>query len=141
MDKKFNLKEYISGDKRKLLVLALLVLGVALMLLSQSGADKKRASAEEKTLAEYKAELEEELSELCSSIEGAGRCVVRVSFAEGVKTEYKGTNKVSETPPRVLGITVVSDGGGRADVRSAITECMTAMFDIKSNRVAVVERR
>lgn len=141
MDKNFSIREYVKADKKRAFILIALALGVLLILLSLSGTDKKAVSSSDGTLAEYKAELEKELSELCSSIEGAGKCVVRVSFAEGVKTEYKGNNKVSEIPPRVLGITVVSDGGGRADVRNAITECMTAMFDIKSNRVAVLPKR
>ena len=132
----------IIGDKKRLYMILAAVLGVLLVALSLAGdknSDKESRSID--SLTEYKQNLESELSELCSSIDGAGRCVVRVSFAEGVKTEYKGTNKVSETPPRVLGITVVSDGGGSAEVRNAITECMTAMFGIGANRVAVLEMR
>ena len=139
MDKKSNIMRFINGDKKKITIIAVAVIGVLLILLSLGGADESTADTPDGSLAEYKASLEAELAELCSSVSGAGRCVVRVSFAEGVKTEYKGTNKVSETPPRVLGIIVVSDGGGRADVRKAIIECMTAMFDIGANRVAVVE--
>ena len=141
LDKKFNLKEYVKADKKRAFILIALAVGVLLILLSLSGTDKKDSSSSEGTLAEYKAELEKELSELCSSIEGAGKCTVTVSFAEGVKTEYKGNNKISETPPRVLGITVVSDGGANAEVKSAITECMTALFDIRSNRVAVLQKK
>ena len=82
MDKNFSIREYVKADKKRAFALIALALGVLLILLSLSGTDKKAVSSSDGTLAEYKAELEKELSELCSSIEGAGKCVVRVSFAE-----------------------------------------------------------
>ena len=66
---------------------------------------------------------------------------MRVSFSEGERSEYRGTNKISESPPKVLGITVIAEGGGKSEVKSALTECMTALFDIGSNRVAVLKMR
>ena len=130
--------ELLKGDKRKILTVVLLAAGLLLMLFSSKVGSTE--SAAEDSLSKYKRELEKDLSELCSSIDGVGRCEVRVTFSEGERVEYRGTNKVSETPPKVLGVTVVCDGGGRADVRAAITECMVALFDIGANRVAVVKR-
>ena len=130
--------ELLKGDKRKILTVVLLAAGLLLMLFSSKVGSTE--SAAEDSLSKYKRELEKDLSELCSSIDGVGRCEVRVTFSEGERVEYRGTNKVSETPPKVLGVSVVCDGGGRADVRAAITECMVALFDIGANRVAVVKR-
>ena len=139
MDRKEKLREFIKGDKKRILTVVLLVLGLLLMLFS-TRLGKSESRVDEDSLAKYRRELEADLSELCSSIEGAGRCEVRVTFSEGARVEYKGTSKVCETPPKVQGISVVCDGGARADVRAAITECLTAMFDIGANRVAVVRR-
>lgn len=130
--------ELLKGDKRKILTVVLLAAGLILMLLSARG--ENDATGEEGTLEKYKRALEEDLSELCSSIDGVGRCEVRVTFSEGARIEYRGTAKVSETPPKVQGVSVVCDGGARADVRAAVTDCITAMFDIGANRVAVVKR-
>ena len=132
------LLEFIRGDKRKILIAVLLALGLILMLFSGRGGNE--TAGEEDTLAKYKRELEEDLSELCSSIDGVGRCEVRVTFSEGARVEYKGTSKVCETPPKVQGVSIVCDGGAKADVRAAITNCITAMFDIGANRVAVAKR-
>lgn len=132
------LLEFIKGDKRKILIAVLLALGLILMLFSGRGG--KETAGEEDTLAKYKRELEEDLSELCSSIDGVGRCEVRVTFSEGARVEYKGASKVCETPPKVQGVSIVCDGGAKADVRAAITDCITAMFDIGANRVAVAKR-
>ena len=130
--------ELLKGDKRKILTVVLLAAGLLLMLFSSKVGSTE--SAAENSLSKYKRELEKDLSELCSSIDGVGRCEVRITFSEGERVEYRGTNKVSETPPKVLGVSIVCDGGGRADVRAAITECMVALFDIGANRVAVARR-
>ena len=140
MDKKARLLEFLNGDKKRLLTVVLLVLGLLLMIFS-TRLGKEEGTAVVDSLEEYRRELEADLSELCSSIEGAGRCEVRVTFSEGARVEYKGSSKVCETPPKVLGVSVVCDGGARADVRAAITECLTAMFNIGANRVAVAKRR
>ena len=139
MDKKGIVKELFKGDKKRRATVVLLVAGLLLMLFSSKVGSTE--SAAEDSLSKYKRELEKDLSELCSSIDGVGRCEVRITFSEGERVEYRGTNKVSETPPKVLGVSIVCDGGGRADVRAAITECMVALFDIGANRVAVARRR
>ena len=139
MDKKGIVKELFKGDKKRIATVVLLVAGLLLMLFSSKVGSTE--SAAEDSLSKYKRELEKDLSELCSSIDGVGRCEVRITFSEGERVEYRGTNKVSETPPKVLGVSIVCDGGGRADVRAAITECMVALFDIGANRVAVARRR
>lgn len=139
MDKLNGIIKNIKGDKKRLSLVLIALVGALLILLSLGG-DKREGKTEEQSLDEYKEGLERELSELCSSVEGAGRCKVSVSFSEGEKTEYRGTNKISTTPPRVLGITVIAEGGGSAEVRSALTEALTAMFDIGANRVAVLKR-
>ena len=138
MDKKGIVKEFFKGDKKRIAAVVLLVAGLLLMLFSSKVGSTE--SAAEDSLSKYKRELEKDLSELCSSIDGVGRCEVRITFSEGERVEYRGTNKVSETPPKVLGVSIVCDGGGRADVRAAITECMVALFDIGANRVAVARR-
>jgi stage III sporulation protein AG len=42
-------------------------------------------------------------------------------------------------PPLVLGVTVVCSGGDSDHVRARLTEMITALFDIPSNRVAVLK--
>ena len=138
MDKKISIFKY-KMDKKKLLILLLAALGILLMLFSLS--DGSDESSSDTSLSSYKKNLERELSELCSSVSGAGKCKVSVSFSEGERAEYRGTNKISSAPPKILGITILSEGADRSEVRSALTECMTAMFDIGSNRVAVLKMK
>ena len=119
------------------LTVAIGLMGIVLVLFSLGG-----ESDEEHTpdgLEEYKIRLEEELEALCESIDGAGKCYVTVSFSEGERLEYKGSSLIGSEPPRVLGITVVCDGGDDAYIKSSISDCMTALFDIGSNRVCVLK--
>lgn len=138
--KKKEIVKQLLADKKKLSMLVLAVLGILIILFSLPG-EKRDGGSGESTLADYKQELEKELSELCSSVSGAGKCRVKVSFSEGEHVEYRGANRISQTPPRVLGITIVCEGGDKAEVKAALIECMSAMFDIGANRVAVLKMR
>ena len=113
------------------------LVGIFFVLMSLgSGGDTQSAPA---GLDEYKARLESELESLCESIDGAGKCRVTVTFSEGERLEYKGSSVVGSEPPRVLGITVVCDGGDNSYIRNSISDCMTALFDIGANRVCVLK--
>lgn len=131
--------EFFRRDKRRLLLLALAAVGLLFALMLPSGG--KDSAKEGVTLSEYKAALEEELAEMCSSIEGVGRCRVTVSFSAGESLQYKGSQLIGSTPPRVLGVSVVCEGAERDGVRSEISECMRALFDIGANRVSVMKMK
>ena len=128
-----------ASDKKKLAVLAIGIAGILLILLSSAGGAEPDGA--EIGLDEYKLQLEDELKALCESIEGAGKCRVSVSFSEGEKLEYKGSNIIRSEPPRVLGVTVVCEGGDDFYIRNSISDCMTALFDIGSNRVCVLKMK
>ena len=136
-DFKKYVKDLLSTRGGKL-ILAALAIGAALLLACSfmSGEEKK---SEEDNLAVYKAELEQSLAEFCSSVEGAGRCKVMVSFSSGESLEYKGGNLISSTPPKVLGVTVLCRGGDKDKVRADVTELVSSLFDIGKNRVCVLK--
>ena len=138
MDNVIKFFKDIKNDKRKLISLMLALCGILLIFISSS---QKGDTGDTEGLTEYKERMEAELSELCSSVKGAGRCRVTVSFAEGERYEYKGSNVISSEPPRVLGVTVVCEGGGSVEVKRALSECMSALFDIGKNRISVLEMK
>ena len=125
--------------ERKKLVLIILLILVAFILVISSGTKNADADSTEESLSEYKKELEEELSELCSRVDGAGKCYVTLTLERGEQKSYKGSQLTETKPPRVLGVTVVCRGAESDRVRSDLTEMMCALFDIGSNRVAVLK--
>ena len=135
---KFNsIIQDVTKDKRKLLMIIALGLGIIILLFSLGG-NSSENTKKSRTLEEYKRELEAELSELCESIDGAGKCMVSVSFSSGESLEYHGSDISGSTPPKVLGVTVICEGGNNSRVKADICDCMMSLFDIGSNRVCVL---
>ena len=117
------------------MIIGLVIFGLILSL-SFGGEEKVK---EEETLAQYKAELENELEKLCSSIDGVGKCSVTVSFSKGAESIYK-SGKLTETkPPKILGVAVACRGADSPKVRMALSELFTSLYDIPSNRVAILK--
>ncbi len=131
--------DFFSADKRRLYLIPALAVCLALIILPSLLDGESNENTD--SLSAYKAQLEDELTELCASVRGVGKCTVTVSFSEGEKHEYKGSAIIATTPPRVMGVTVVCDGGKNDRVRADICELMRALFDIGSNRIAVLERK
>ena len=90
-------------------------------------------------LGEYKERTEGELESLCHSVSGVGRCRVYLTLARGEKNSYKGSTVIETKPPEVLGVTVICDGGDKDSVRLALVDMLTALFNIGSNRVAILK--
>ena len=132
-----KLISFFSGNKKRLLIAVLAIVGILTVLLS-SGGEKDDVSMD---LSQYKKELESELEDMLSDAEGVGKCRVTVTFAEGESSEYKGSKVTSTSPPRVLGVTVVCEGGGSHEVSSEITDSLCSLFDIGANRVCVMKMK
>lgn len=130
----------VFKDKKKFMGVVLLVsLGIMLLAFSSSGGEEHSAVASEMTLEEYKRRTEEELSELCSSVEGVGKCRVTLTFERGAENSYKGSNLIESKPPKVLGVSVVCRGGDLDSVKSELTSLFQALYGIGSNRISVLK--
>ena len=123
-------------ERRKIaLILILASLGLMLIAISSVSSEQTEESA---GLSEYKEELEKSLEKLCAEVDGVGRCSVMVTFSRGEENTYKGNQLTESKPPRVLGVSIVCDGGDSATVKAELTQMICALFDIGSNRVAVL---
>lgn len=134
---KSAVKEYATKNKGGVLLFALLALGVFLLIFSSVPEAEEQADTQ--SLEDYKAQLEQELSEVCSSVSGVGRCKVTVTFERGEERVYKGSSLIETKPPKVLGVTVVCKGADSDRVRAEIIAMMSALFDIGTNRIAVMK--
>lgn len=129
---------YFKENRKRAIVFLLVGVGLLLVMLSASsgGADE---TAESVALSEYKRELEAELAGLCSKIDGVGKCYVTVSFERGEQNTYKGSTLIETKPPKVLGVTVICKGANSDFVRSEIINMMCSLFDVGTNRIAVLK--
>ena len=130
-------KLYLNKNKR-IVVLALVLLAGILLCLCFSAEDSDENAAAE-SLDEYKERMERELAELCSSVDGVGKCRVTLSFSAGEENSYKGSQLLYSKPPKVLGVAIACRGGDKIEVKSALTELFTSLFDIPTNRIAILK--
>ena len=118
----------------------LVSVGVFLIFFSGSACTESVSSDSGGTsLEEYKERTERELESLCHSVSGVGRCRVYLTLLRGEKNSYKGSTVIETKPPEVLGVTVICDGGDRDSVKLALVDMLTALFNIGSNRVAILK--
>ena len=131
----------MARSKRGRMILIALALGIVLLLSSllMQGVDKEEYSSGNVSLEEYKAALESELGELCSSVAGVGKAKVMVTFDAGAEYQYKNGNLISSAPPRVKGITVICRGGDKDSVRAELSDMLCALFEIGKNRICVLK--
>lgn len=138
-------------------------IAMALILLSewipaQPDADVRTAAADP---AAYRVQIEQQLTSLIEQIDGAGKTVVMLTLENGEETVYaldtqSGQTQSQETHvllddgsalaqtvylPKVCGAAIVCEGGGDVRVAVRITELVSALLDLPSNRICVEQRK
>ena len=152
------LKKY--GNTKGLYII--IIIGVVLMLISTGGGQKKTAKAP--VYGNYSDE--EKLQMILSKVDGAGDVSVMITYygtnTYDVAYEKKQTssNKSEETTkseensvitsdgtplvkgeiyPKAKGVIIIAEGAGDAEVRKKLTDAATAVLDVASYRVCVLE--
>ena len=137
MDKGFI--AYVKGNKKLWKVILPLALGIILIVISSAGAQENNRADGSYTLDEYKENLERQIADICSDIEGVGKCRVFITFERGEQSIYKGSAVIETKPPKILGVSVVCEGADNQTTRARVVEMLTSLFGIGANRVAVLK--
>lgn len=139
------------------------LLAMLLILLSELLPSGKTPSAEPagQTVTEYQTQLETRLEKLISQMAGAGKTTVMITLENGEETLYaldtqsgqmqqqqthvllEDGTALAETiyQPQVRGVAVLCEGGADVGVAARITELVSALLDLPSNRICVERRR
>ncbi len=152
------LSKYFKGFKGKEILLLLLAAGILLLFLG--GSSKEAAPSTSEGAADvaarteaYRVALEEELTLLCSRVEGVGelellltlegseRAVYATDIGQNGRTDYvisggEGLLLYREHPS-VRGVAVVCEGGNDPAVRARLTSLLSALLAIGSNRISI----
>jgi stage III sporulation protein AG len=138
-----NFFKSLFNDRKKTLSFLLAAAALIILVLSlfggQGSEKNENQSPEAMTLEEYKADLEEKIAALCSSVSGVGKCKVFITFSKGEEKIYKGGVVIETKPPAVLGVSVICRGAESEQVRYEITRMISALFNIGTNRIAVLK--
>lgn len=131
--------EILKVFKKNKILAAVILIALSIMLALALSSDGESTEGGEITLAEYKLKVEGELAELCSSVDGVGKCYVYVTFEKGSESTYKSGNLIETRPPKIMGVSVVCRGAENARVKSELTELFTSIFGIGANRVKILK--
>ena len=142
-----------------LLLLAGALLGLILLLVGGMSGDKAEEgeAPRQMTLAEletYRAELEEEIEKICSSVAGVSSVEAIVTLEGGLGFVYQtdengeiattGSGSSQQaicktvTPPVIAGVGIVCRGGSEPTVQKELTDLLSTALGISANRVCVV---
>ena len=148
---------------RARLAAAVGVLAMLLILLSELFPQNTAAGSTKpvQSSTEYQAQLENRLEHLISQMSGAGKTTVMVTLETGEEAIYaldtqsgemqsqqthvllEDGSALTETVclPQVCGVAVLCEGGGDIRVAARITELVSALLDLPSNRICVEQRK
>lgn len=165
--------EKFKTDKRIIVIVAVGILGIILLVISELIPDSEvksppQTSQEEETQDNSVTELEKRLTELISSIDGAGNAKVMITLDTGDENVYAVQDKSSNSEksnsydrdyiviekdgnedglllkvvePEIRGVAVVCEGADFPEVRSEIVNTVTAVLGVSSNRVSIAKMK
>ncbi len=156
--------ERLKKDKKLFVLLAMGIFGMLLILFSGTGETAESASTDSCAVNQTESEIEERLTLLLKSVEGAGRVRVMVTVDSlyektvAINTEsesgeneesYKGEYVLIEqsgdsdglvlkiTSPVIRGVGITCDGGESASVKQELIRLTSAALGIPVNRIWV----
>ena len=138
-------------------ILAMLLILLSELFPQKSGADSVQAVSAVQTSAEYQAQLENRLESLISQMSGAGKTTVMITLETAEESIYaldtqsgelqthvllNDGSALTETVclPQVCGVAVLCEGGADIRVAARVTELVSALLDLPSNRICVEQR-
>ena len=162
--KSLRINEFLKKEKNKKLVYVILIIGVILLSLP-SFLPQKEAEPSRETVVNER--LEERLSDIISEISGVGKVKVMITYKSTSekrvakdKNTRNSANEIYEEEknvllgsgseqkpfitreemPKILGVAVVAEGGGRDDVKAEISRAVRALTGVSANNRAVFSR-
>ena len=140
-------------DKTAAAVIALAVVGVALILLGGFAGGGEEKTDEYREAGFYTAYLEERIASLCTSVDGVEEasvfltldCSSEYIYGEDGASDYLiltgagGEEAVllQEIYPKVRGVAVVCTGGDLPRIRETVTELLAAALDLPTHKIRV----
>lgn len=164
---KEKIKEMLGSKQVKTKVLMIAgVIGVVLIMLSEISfpSTKKNTEVTHGDYIAYVNNLTDELTNIISNINGVGACKVMITLKNTSESIYAQNSEIStndssssenneyviyngengdvpillkENFPEIEGVAVVCSGGDNIAVREQIIKCVSALFNISSNRISV----
>ena len=157
-----RLKDLAQKENRARLAVLLGAAAMLLILLSELFAPSGKTAAASAAPEDdniYRQQLEQQLCDLIAQVEGAGKTTVMVTLESGEETIYaldtlSGQTQEQQThvllddgtalaqtvcTPRVCGVAVVCEGGDDITVIKRITDLVSVVLGLSTNRICVTK--
>lgn len=156
-----SLTEKIPKEKRPALLVICGIFVMLIIMFSGTSAEKEETISPDGNITEnYVQETERKLSEIISSINGAGKTKVMVTLDSGEENIYacdinedqneyvviktssqEGGLLLKIVQPKIRGVAVVCDGGDSYKVQNDILNAVCSVLDISSARVSITKMK
>lgn len=166
---KEKFSEFVNSENKNKIIIAVGIIGILLILLSEVNfgtAQDKRDNDSDADYASYVNSLNDELTELLSSIDGVGECRVMITLRNTSESVYAKNSDSSssdnsksnsdeyviydsengdspillkENFPDIEGVAIVCSGGDNVAVKEKVIKCVSALFNISTNRISVAK--
>ena len=160
-----KIPEILVKNKKITVLIVIGLVSIILLTVSEFISKSDVKEKEENTeVCNYSEEVETKLTKLISEIDGAGNTSVMVTLESGVESVYAINKKYNDslpeneyvvidtgskkgglllkiTAPKIRGVAIVCEGGDSIYVKEKITDTVTAVLDISSNRVSITKMR
>ncbi|MBQ9747322.1 MAG: hypothetical protein IJV98_00920 [Clostridia bacterium] len=156
----------LTGKKKNVLLLAVGLIGIALILFGSAGKhgteNNTEISEKKDVTMEYIERIENKIGNIAEEITGSGRVRVIVSVASGSEFQYI-TNEESreghtskeyvtvrsdggadqpvllrEIYPEIVGVSVACRGGDSPEIQEKLIRVISTTFGLGSNRICIV---
>lgn len=166
----------LKADKRLAIIVIIGAIGIVLLTLSELIPTDKKSEKNDETETgtqtssydDYEERTEKRLTELVSSIKGAGNTKVMITLDSGDENIYAAEEKREDSDtdcssektyviikqdgndgglllkvvePEIRGVAVVCEGADSAEVRQEIIRTVTAVLGVSSNRVNIAKMK
>lgn len=155
------ISKFFRDKSGNTVIYILLAVGILFVVGGSSlSAIKKTPPDENEVLQEVTKSIDDELAEILSEIKGAGEVsVMIVKDNEGLKSySYDTDGKQKKTvilnsqsgeealvseeiAPRIRGVLIVADGGGKGSVKEALIKSTQTVLGIAAHKIVVCERK
>lgn len=141
---KGNLKKIFENDIARKIIIITGLIGIALIFISSFfdlSKPEKTSKEECFSVTTYNTEIQTDLQEIISHIDGAGKTEVLLTMENSVEYVYleDSTTKTKEIQPIIRGVLVVCDGGNDPVVAERITSAVTRALDISATKVCITK--
>lgn len=158
-------KKIAQQIKKYRYAVLVLVIGIILMLIPGISGNEKKAEAITTKPQQEKTDFAQQIEEILSQVQGAGKVKIMLTVAEGEKTVYQvdsdvsqnstrletvivtGTNReqmgvvMQVNPAKYLGAIVVCQGADRAEVKLAVTQAVSRATGLGTDQISVLKMK